>query len=80
VITQIGIGRVVFAARATDVPGYRPLLEADLTAVAAWVRDRPVWPPLEVVGDLMRDRALAIIAAFPWRAAASRASVRPSSF
>src|SRR6185295_7697129 len=26
VITQIGLGRVVFAARATDVPTYRPLL------------------------------------------------------
>jgi tRNA(adenine34) deaminase len=79
VITQIGIGRVVFAARATDVPGYRPLLGADLTAVAAWVQDRPEWPALEVVGEFMRDRALAIIAAFPWQAAASRGSVRAAS-
>ena len=31
VITQIGIGRVVFAARGTDVPTYRPLLGADLS-------------------------------------------------
>ena len=79
VITQIGVGRVVFAARATDVPGYRPLLGADLTAVAAWVNARPDWTPLEVVPDFMRDRALAIIAAFPWREAGPRAAVRPSS-
>jgi tRNA(adenine34) deaminase len=79
VITQIDIGRVVFAARASDVPGYRPLLGVDLTAVAAWVNARPDWTPLEVLPDFMRDRALAIIAAFPWRQAASRGSVRPSS-
>jgi len=77
VITQIGIGRVVFAARATDVPGYRSLLGADLTAVAAWVSTRPEWPPLEVVGEVMRDQARAIIGAFPWQETASRASVRP---
>ena len=79
VITQMDIGRVVFAARATDVPGYRPLLEADLTAAAAWVNARPDWTPVEVVPDFMRDQALAIITAFPWRQAAARTSVRPSS-
>ena len=57
VIAQIGIGRVVFAARATDVPGYRSLLGADLSAAAAWMNAQPEWPPLEVVGDFMRDRA-----------------------
>ena len=79
VIAQIDIGRVVFAARATDVPGYRPLLGTDLTGVAAWMNARPDWTPLEVVPDFMRDRALAIIAAFPWHAAGSRGTVRPSS-
>ena len=73
VITQIGIGRVVFAARGTDVPTYRPLLGADLTAAAAWVNARPDWTPLEVVGDFMRDRALETIRAFPWGQARSRA-------
>jgi tRNA(adenine34) deaminase len=77
VIAQIGIGRVVFAARATDVPGYRSLLGADLTAAAAWINAQPEWPPLEVVGDVMRDRAREIIATFPWQEATSRASVRP---
>jgi tRNA(adenine34) deaminase len=72
VITQIGIRRVVFAARGTDVPTYRPLLGADLTAVAAWVNAQRGWPPLEVVGDFMRDRAREILARFPWDEAASR--------
>jgi tRNA(adenine34) deaminase len=75
VITQIGIGRVVFAARGTDVPGYRPLLGADLSAAAAWVNAQPEWPPLEVVGDFMRARALDTIAAFPWAQAQSRGAV-----
>ena len=77
VITQVGIGRVVFAARGTDVPTYRPLLGADLMAAAAWVNAQPDWSPLEVVGDFMRARALATIAAFPWGQAASRAPVEP---
>jgi len=75
VITQIGIGRVVFAARATDVPGYRSLLGGDLTMAAGWVNTQPDWPPLEVVGDFMRARALATITAFPWAQAQSRAAV-----
>jgi tRNA(Arg) A34 adenosine deaminase TadA len=75
VITQIGIGRVVFAARGTDVPGYRPLLGADLAAAAAWVNAQPGWTPIEVVGDFMRARARETIAAFPWGQASSRAPV-----
>ncbi|HET8680010.1 MAG TPA: nucleoside deaminase [bacterium] len=66
VITQIGISRVVFAARGVDVPTYKPLLGADLTKVAAWVNAQPGWAPLEVVGDFMREPARAIIASFPW--------------
>ena len=75
VITQIGIGRVVYAARGTDVPTYRPLLGADLSGAAAWVNAQPDWTPIEVVGDFMRPRALETIAAFPWGQAASRAPV-----
>ncbi len=66
VITQIGIRRVVFAARGTDVPTYRPLLGVDLLAASAWVNAQPDWPPLEVVGDFMRERALKTIAAYSW--------------
>jgi tRNA(adenine34) deaminase len=72
VITQIGLARVVFAARGTDVPTYRPLLGADLTAAAAWVNAQPDWAPIEVVGDFMRDRARATIEAFPWARAVRR--------
>ena len=75
VVTQIGLGRVVFAARGTDVPGYRPLLGADLAIAAAWVNAQADWAPLEVVGDFMRARAREIIAAFPWDQARSRAPV-----
>ena len=75
VITQIGLGRVVYAARGTDVPTYRPLLGADLSGAAAWVNAQPDWTPIEVVRDFMRPRALETIAAFPWGQAASRAPV-----
>jgi tRNA(adenine34) deaminase len=70
--------RVVFAARGTDVPGHKPLLGADFARAAAWVNAQPEWAPVEVVGDFMRERALAIIAAFPWAQARSRAAVKPS--
>jgi len=76
VITQIGFGRVVFAARATDVPGYKPLLDADLLKAAAWVNAQPNWPPLEVTAEFMRDRALEILGTFPWAQAQSRESVK----
>jgi tRNA(Arg) A34 adenosine deaminase TadA len=75
VITQIGFRRVVFAARGTDVPGYRPLLGADLTNAAAWVNTQADWARLEVVADFMRHRALTIIAAFPWEKAQTRTAV-----
>lgn len=76
VITQVGLRRVVFAARGTDVPTYRPLLGADLTAAAAWVNAQPDWARLEVVGDFMRDRALKILAQFPWTQAGTRSVVK----
>jgi tRNA(adenine34) deaminase len=72
VITQLGFRRVVFAARGTDVPTYRPLLGADLVEAAAWVNGHPEWAPLEVLGDFMRPRSLEIIAAFPWPPASSK--------
>jgi tRNA(adenine34) deaminase len=78
VITQVGLRRVVFAARGTDVPGYRPLLGVDLTGAAAWVNAQDDWLRLEVVGDVMRDRALSIIAAFPWAQAQTRTTVEGS--
>jgi tRNA(adenine34) deaminase len=78
VITQVGLSRVVFAARGRDVPTYKPLLGADLAEAAAWVNAQPDWAPLEVVGDFMRERALQAIAAFPWAQAQSRASLDPS--
>src|SRR5262245_55239507 len=78
VITQIGFSRVVFAARGTDVPTYKPLLGCDLTKAAAWVNAQPDWVHLEVVGDFMRERALEIINAFPWSQAQARATVHSS--
>jgi tRNA(adenine34) deaminase len=66
VITQLGLRRVVFAARGTDVPTYKPLLGADLVEAAAWVNAQPDWTPLEVVPDFMRERSQAIIARFTW--------------
>lgn len=78
VITQIRIGRVVFAARGTDVPTYKPLLGADLSKAAEWVNAQPDWAPLAVVGDFMRERALQTIAAFAWAEAQTRAVLDPS--
>jgi tRNA(adenine34) deaminase len=67
VIAQIGIRRVVYAARGTDVPTYRPLLGADFQEAAEWIDARLDWASIEVVPELMRDRAREILAAFPWR-------------
>jgi tRNA(adenine34) deaminase len=78
VITQVGLRRVVFAARGRDVPTYKPLLGADLTEAAAWVNAQADWARLEIVGDFMRDRALKIIAAFPWAQARTRTAVEKS--
>jgi len=75
-IRAIGIRRVVYAAHGADVPGYRPLLGTDCAGAAAWVNRQPDWPPLEVVGDFMRERALATIAAFPWTQAQARTSMK----
>ncbi len=66
VITQIGFARVVFAARGTDVPTYRPLLDSDFTKAADWINAQPDWAPIEVIGDFMRDRAVKILSSFPW--------------
>src|SRR5215510_9971269 len=77
VITQIGFSRVVFAARGTDVPTYKPLLDCDLTKAATWVNAQSDWPHLEVVGDFMRERALETINSFPWKQAQTRTFVDP---
>ena len=66
VITQIGFSRVVFAARGTDVPTYRPLLDSDFTKAASWINAQPDWAHIEVVGDFMRDRARANLSNFAW--------------
>jgi tRNA(adenine34) deaminase len=66
VITQARIPRVVFAARGTDVPIYKPLLDADLLKAAAWVNQQPDWGQLEVRGEFMREQALRTIKEFDW--------------
>jgi tRNA(adenine34) deaminase len=66
IIAQSGFGRVVFAARGADVPTYRRVAEMDLAKVAAWVNTRPDRRPLEVVGDVMRARAVEILKTYPW--------------
>lgn len=76
VIAQMKFARVVFAARGTDVPGYKPLLETDLLKASLWINAQPGWTRLEVVGDFMREKALHIIAAFPWERAQSRSTIK----
>ena len=66
VIAQLGIPRVVYAARGTDVPGAKRLLDADLSQAAPWVNARPGWTPVELRGDLLREEALRSMAAFDW--------------
>jgi tRNA(adenine34) deaminase len=68
VILQARIARVVFAAHGTDVPGFRPPLGGGITVVAAWVAAQPDWPPLEVEGGVLRERAAETLRAFPWDA------------
>lgn len=70
VLSQAAFARVVYAARGTDVPDYKPLLGIDLSGAARWINDQPDWPPLEVVGEVMRDRAKEILARV-WPAAAT---------
>jgi tRNA(Arg) A34 adenosine deaminase TadA len=79
VITQIRLKRVVFAARGTDVPAYKPLLGADLSKAAAWVNAQEDWPKLEVVPDFMRERALEIMRTFPWEEAQTRGALKGRS-
>lgn len=66
VIAQIGFSRVVFAARGTDVPTYRPLLDSDFVKAADWINAQSDWAPIEVVPDFMRERAIEILSMFPW--------------
>lgn len=65
-IAQLGLRRVVFAARGTEVPGARRLFDADLTGAAAWAAGRPGWRMPEIRGDLLRREALAIMARYDW--------------
>lgn len=66
VIAQLGFSRVVFAARGIDVPGYRPLMGANLTTAAAWINRQSDWPHIEVRGDFMRETARTVLTKFPW--------------
>jgi tRNA(adenine34) deaminase len=79
VIARMALKRVVFAARATDMPGYRSLLGTDFAGAAAWVNAQEGWPRLDVLGDFMRDRALKLMSAFPWAQAGIRATIERSS-
>ena len=63
-ITQLEMGRVVYAAQGTDVPGFKPLLGADMAEVGAWVNAQPDWPPIEVKGEFMRERAIKSLRAY----------------
>ena len=65
-IAQLGLGRVVFAARGTDVPQARRLFDADLTGAAAWAAGRPGWAMPETRGGFLREEALRIMARFDW--------------
>jgi tRNA(adenine34) deaminase len=66
VILQAHFHRVVFAAYGTDLPGFRPPLGGGLTVVAEWVNAQPDWEPIEVVGGVLQERAVAQLRAFPW--------------
>lgn len=68
VIAQFGIPRVVIAARASDVPGSRPVLGTGMPGVAEWVNRQQGWAPVEVVTDFRREEAARILKAFPWDA------------
>jgi hypothetical protein len=65
-ITQFRMRRVVFAARAADVPTYRSLLDADLTQAAEWVNRHGDWSPIEVRSEFMREDAVKALQAFEW--------------
>ena len=65
-IVQLGLRRVVYAARGTEVPGARRLFDADLTGAAEWAAGRPGWRMPEIRGDLLREEALAVMARYDW--------------
>ena len=65
-IVKSRMRRLVFAAGGRDVAAYRPLLSADMTEVGVWVNAQSGWTSIAVVGDVMRDRAREILAAFAW--------------
>ena len=73
VITQVGLGRVVYAARGTDVPTYRPLMDSDFQKAASWVNSQPDWKRVEVVPEFMRNEALKALSSFPWAGDYARA-------
>ena len=60
-ILQARLARVVFAAYDSDVPGWAPPLGGGLRLVASWVNAQPDWPPLEVVGGVLREQAAATL-------------------
>jgi hypothetical protein len=72
VIVRAALSRVVFAAYGTDLSGFRAPLGGGLTVVADWVNAQPDWPRLEVVGGVMRERAVETLRAYPWGAANER--------
>jgi len=68
-IAQLGIPRVVFAARGTDVPNHKKLLGTGFPEAADWINQQAGWAHLEVRGDFRRDEAVRTIAAFDWSGA-----------
>ena len=75
--TAARMGQTPFGAVVVDSQG--TLIGADLREAAAWVNAQPDWSKLQVVGDFMRDRALRIMATFPWAQARTRTAVEGSS-
>lgn len=66
VISQIGFARVVFAARGSDVPTYRPLLGSDFSEAAKWINAQSDWAHVEVRGEFMRESAVKVLREFRW--------------
>jgi tRNA(adenine34) deaminase len=77
IISQVRFGRVVFAARGSDVPTYKPLLGKDFTGAARWINRQPDWAHVEVVRDFMRPRGVKILRAFPWEDGGAEAGRKP---
>lgn len=67
VIAQIGFARVIYAARGSDVPTYRPLLGSDFKKASEWINAQKDWAHVEVVGDFMRREAKKALSSFPWQ-------------